>query len=75
MEWSVGGSLNAKEEIAAADHPTIRMFNGATSFNGDLSAWDVSAVTNMISMFYNANAFNGDLSAWDVSAVTDMESH
>ena len=27
MEWSVGGSLNAKEEIAAADHPQIRLFN------------------------------------------------
>ena len=27
MEWSVGGSLNAKEEIAAADRPTIRLFN------------------------------------------------
>ncbi|MEK6234440.1 MAG: sialate O-acetylesterase, partial [Planctomycetales bacterium] len=27
MEWAVGGTINAKEEIAAADHPTIRMFN------------------------------------------------
>lgn len=27
MEWSVGGTLNAQEEIAAADHPQIRLFN------------------------------------------------
>lgn len=27
MEWSVGQSLNAKEEIAAADHPMIHLFN------------------------------------------------
>jgi len=27
MEWSVGGTLNAKEEIAAANHPQIRLFN------------------------------------------------
>jgi sialate O-acetylesterase len=27
MEWSVGGTLNSKEEIAAAEHPQIRLFN------------------------------------------------
>lgn len=27
MEWSVKSSLNSKEEIAAADHPQIRLFN------------------------------------------------
>jgi len=27
MEWSVNRSMNAKEEIAAADHPKIRLFN------------------------------------------------
>lgn len=27
MEWSVSSSLNPKEEIAAADHPLIRLFN------------------------------------------------
>ena len=43
-----------------------------TPFNGDISAWDVSAVTNMREMFYEAFDFNGDISAWDVSAVTDM---
>ena len=43
-----------------------------TSFNGDLSNWDVSSVENMKGMFYTAKAFNADISGWDVSKVTDM---
>lgn len=27
MEWSLGGTMKAKEEVAAADHPQIRLFN------------------------------------------------
>ena len=49
------------------------MFDGATSFNGDLSAWNTSRVTNMWSMFWGATLFNSDLSSWDISSVTDME--
>ncbi|BAV94765.1 BspA family leucine-rich repeat surface protein [Ichthyobacterium seriolicida] len=48
------------------------MFEGTTSFNGDISKWDVSKVTNMIGMFKNAKSFNGDISKWDVSNVTNM---
>jgi len=40
-------------------------------FNGDLSGWDVSSVTNMSDMFY-WSIFNGDISGWDVSNVTNM---
>ena len=39
-------------------------------FNGDISQWDVSKVTDMGNMFYNANAFNQDLSSWCVSNIT-----
>jgi len=40
-------------------------------FNGDISNWDVSNVTNMRSMFWHS-VFNGDISNWSVSNVTNM---
>ena len=50
-----------------------RMFKEASSFNSDLSNWDVSGATTMYGMFGEASSFNGDLSAWDVSGVADMD--
>jgi len=49
------------------------MFHGASTFNGDISKWDVSNVKDMRFMFYRASTFNGDISQWDVSSVTDMK--
>jgi len=42
-----------------------------TTYNGDISRWNVSSVTNMRCMF-RRTPFNGDISGWDVSSVTDM---
>ncbi len=71
----------AKGEITEANAATTctsgitemkNLFKDATTFNGDISTWDVSSVTKMDSMFYFASAFNKDLNAWDVSNVTSM---
>ena len=43
-----------------------------TDFNGDISEWDVSNVTNMRYMFYKCKEFNQDISQWNVSNVTNM---
>lgn len=43
-------------------------------FNGDLSNWDVSNVTDFSAMFLKAEAFNSDLSGWDVSNALNFSS-
>jgi surface protein len=47
------------------------MFTYADAFNGNISSWVVSNVTNMSSMFNGAFAFNQNISSWDVSSVSD----
>jgi surface protein len=41
-------------------------------FNGDISLWNVSNVTDMTRMFYECKNFNCDLSEWDVKKVENM---
>ena len=45
-----------------------------SNFNGNISKWDVSNVTNMSGMFFMCSKFNKDISNWDVSKVTNMYS-
>jgi len=44
----------------------------ATITYGDISNWDVSAVTSLKQTFLGATTFNDDISAWDTSAVTSL---
>ena len=84
IEWSsmqdmFHGASNM--EYRATDTPDLSsvttmesMFNQATSFNGDISNWNVSKVADMSYMFLSASSFNQSLNSWDVSAVTDTSS-
>lgn len=47
------------------------MFSSASNFDGDISGWVVSAVTNMSNMF-ESTRFNKDISGWDISIVSNM---
>ena len=63
--WNTGRLKNSDITII------FGMFEGATSFNQDLS-WDVSSMVNMFQMFKDATAFNGDISGWNTGKVTTM---
>ncbi len=49
------------------------MFKNASSFNQDLSQWDVSGLEHFASMFEGAKKFNQDLSSWDMSAARTLK--
>jgi len=42
-----------------------------SDFNGDISRWDVSSVTDMSNMFNNSD-FNSDISDWNIYKVVNM---
>ncbi|MYH03958.1 MAG: BspA family leucine-rich repeat surface protein, partial [Cenarchaeum sp. SB0675_bin_21] len=48
------------------------MFRDASSFDGDLSSWDVSGIQDMDGTFRGASSFDGNVSSWDTSGATDM---
>jgi surface protein len=48
-------------------------FHSASVLNDpDMSNWNTSNVTSMVSTFERASTFNQDISTWDTSNVTDM---
>jgi len=49
----------------------MMLFSSSTfrNFNGDISMWDTSNVTNMLKMFQGCRSFTQDITGWDVSNV------
>ncbi len=70
--WGNTANLNYIITTEITDMSSV--FNSNTTFNGNISGWDVSSVTFMNGMFASATAFNGDISGWDVSKVGNMNS-
>jgi surface protein len=77
MAYAFDGASNV--QILASDAPDLSnvtsldsMFRSATSFNSDISHWDVSTITDMYGVFAGASSFNQSLNDWDVSNVTTM---
>ena len=47
----------------------------STDLTGDISGWNVAAVTDMRACSSQASAFDQDISGWNVAAVTNMREH
>ena len=50
----------------------MQLFEGNSSFNEDISFWDVSNVWRTERLFSGATSFNQDIGNWNVSNVTNM---
>ncbi len=64
-------NLNSIYTGAITDMSGVFNDDALKSFNGTISDWDVSNVSNMSELFKESQ-FNGDISGWEVKKVTDM---
>ena len=48
------------------------LFNYNSTFNGDITGWNVSNVKDMSYMFSNASSFNQPISKWEFPNVENM---
>jgi hypothetical protein len=68
-DWDVS-SVTTFEHFSYLDGPTLKPLD--TTFNPDVSGWDVSSCTNFARMFQFQHGFNANLSQWDMSSATDI---
>ena len=71
VDFGVHCSLNWIDVTAVAN---MNWLFTKSKFDGDISRWDVSNVTDMQAMFYESEFTGdyGDISGWDVSSVDNM---
>ena len=62
------------EDMSGYTGSAYQGFSWNSTFNGDISNWDTSQVTNMYAMFWQATSFNRPIGGWDTSKVTNMNS-
>ncbi len=62
------GKMTSLKNVLSSDNKN----NIYGNFNGIISGWDTSNITNMKSLFGASTKFNDDISKWNVNKVTDM---
>jgi Mycoplasma protein of unknown function, DUF285 len=67
-KWDVSKIQDFSNLFSARRNPNM------TTFNANISMWNVSNATSMVGMFLDADAFDGDLSMWKVDKVVNMSS-
>ncbi|CCO19456.1 unnamed protein product [Bathycoccus prasinos] len=80
-EWASGNNYGTMPnwntslvtDMNGSDGTVLRGFGGKSTFNGDITEWDTSQVTDMRYMFQSASAFNQDISSWTGSAATSAQ--
>ncbi len=81
-QWGVNFTAGTFENFTnltsdtAPGHPFVtslfNFYGDCSSFDGDITNWDVSGVSLMNAMFNRASVFNQDISSWDTSSVGSM---
>ena len=50
----------------------VNAFKDRSTFNEDISGWDVSSVTNLSGIFWNATIFNQPLEDWNILLLVQL---
>lgn len=69
---NAGNLTSVPSNIPSSVTQLSGMFNSATSFNQNISSWNVSNVAVMEGMFVNATSFDQNIGSWNVSNVANM---
>ena len=70
-EW-VSSGKNLSTAVTSLVTNMDGLFKNNTTFNGNISCWDLSSVTCTKEMFAGATSFNKSVENWDVKNVVEM---
>ncbi|EJK77665.1 hypothetical protein THAOC_00488 [Thalassiosira oceanica] len=70
--WGVSAVEDFTRLFAVGGVGSYTALPGASTFNDDISGWDVSSGTDFSWMFFLASSFNQDISGFDVSKGTSF---
>lgn len=72
--WSSWYSIWFTLLVSRCPSLSSTQFAQASAFNGNISSWNVSSITDMSAMFLEASTFNVDLSRWAPTSLKNAES-